>query len=47
MVMRIAGWSSVEERVREPGRVDLPQNADRLRSLAFADFTLPQKGSEP
>jgi hypothetical protein len=49
MVMRIAGWISVKERVEQPSRGVVPQNADRLRSRlkALADFTLPQKGSEP
>lgn len=49
MVMRIAGWISVKERLQEPSRADVPQYADRLKSVlkALADFTVPQKGSEP
>jgi hypothetical protein len=49
MVMRNASWTSLNKRVRQPGGIDVPQDADSLKSALqpFADFTLQEKGTEP
>jgi hypothetical protein len=48
MVMKNAGWTSLNKRVRQRSRVDVPQDADSLKSALqpFADFTLQEKRIE-